>query len=177
MTKYNISSEEFPIKCCIPFRLNYHQVTDRMQFVHGSWWQPVAVDEVFDLVVSNPPYIDPKAMDGLEDDVRRFEPPLALFARAAEFKARARVGGARRSTSTDQIRGLRTRAVRSLLRYMSPRRCGSCGMTGRSASPRVNVFRMSVPRGPRRTTLLALHNKNIRFRRLRPRRGAHAELG
>lgn len=58
---------------------NYHQVTDRMQFVHGSWWQPVAVDEVFDLVVSNPPYIDPKAMDGLEDDVRRFEPPLALF--------------------------------------------------------------------------------------------------
>ncbi len=58
---------------------NYHQVTDRVQFVHGSWWQPVPADEVFDLVVSNPPYIDPKAMDGLEENVRRFEPPLALF--------------------------------------------------------------------------------------------------
>jgi release factor glutamine methyltransferase len=33
----------------------------------------------FDLVVSNPPYIDPKALDGLEDNVRKFEPPLALF--------------------------------------------------------------------------------------------------
>lgn len=56
-----------------------HNVTERVQFVHGSWWQPVADDQVFDLVISNPPYIDPKAIDGLEEDVRRFEPPLALF--------------------------------------------------------------------------------------------------
>ena len=36
-------------------------------------------DAVFDMVVSNPPYIDPQRPDGLADDVRRFEPPLALF--------------------------------------------------------------------------------------------------
>lgn len=56
-----------------------HNVTERVQFVHGSWWQPVSDDQVFDLVISNPPYIDPKAIDGLEENVRRFEPPLALF--------------------------------------------------------------------------------------------------
>ena len=57
----------------------YHKVTDRLQLVHGSWWQPVPEGSQFDLVVSNPPYIDPKALDGLEDDVQKFEPPLALF--------------------------------------------------------------------------------------------------
>ena len=56
-----------------------HSVTERVQFLHGSWWQPVGDDQAFDLVVSNPPYIDPRALDGLEEDVRRFEPPLALF--------------------------------------------------------------------------------------------------
>jgi release factor glutamine methyltransferase len=58
---------------------NFHQVADRVHLHHGSWWQPVADDEMFDLVVSNPPYIDPQALDGLAEDVRRFEPPLALF--------------------------------------------------------------------------------------------------
>lgn len=58
---------------------SYHQVTDRVQFAHGSWWQAVPENQVFDLVISNPPYIDPQAIDGLQDDVRRFEPPLALF--------------------------------------------------------------------------------------------------
>lgn len=56
-----------------------HHVDDRVAFVQGSWWEPIADDAVFDLVVSNPPYIDPDRPDGLADDVRRFEPPLALF--------------------------------------------------------------------------------------------------
>lgn len=56
-----------------------HGLADRLQFAHGSWWEAVPTGETFDLVVSNPPYIDPKAPDGLEDEVKRFEPPLALF--------------------------------------------------------------------------------------------------
>ncbi|HEB54552.1 MAG TPA: peptide chain release factor N(5)-glutamine methyltransferase [bacterium] len=56
-----------------------HGVASRITFLHGSWWQPVAGEAAFDLVVSNPPYIDPDAPAGLADDVRRFEPPLALF--------------------------------------------------------------------------------------------------
>lgn len=56
-----------------------HGVEDRVELRHGDWWQAVPDDASFDFVVSNPPYIDPQAPDGLADDVRRFEPPLALF--------------------------------------------------------------------------------------------------
>jgi len=59
--------------------VEYHQVTDRVSLLHGSWWQPVDEAARFDVVVSNPPYIDPKAIDGLEEGVRKYEPPLALF--------------------------------------------------------------------------------------------------
>ena len=61
-----------------------HHVDDRVAFVQGSWWQPVPDDAVFDLVVSNPPYIDPDKPDGLADDVRKFEPPLALFSQKGD---------------------------------------------------------------------------------------------
>jgi len=52
-----------------------------MRFLHGSWFEGVG-DEVFDLVVSNPPYVadaDPHLMAG---DLR-FEPRSALAAGAA----------------------------------------------------------------------------------------------
>jgi release factor glutamine methyltransferase len=35
--------------------------------------------EAFDLVISNPPYVDPAAAGELSPEVRDFEPPLALF--------------------------------------------------------------------------------------------------
>ena len=54
-------------------------VSDRVAFAHGSWWGAVEAGRSFDLVVSNPPYIDPQAPAGLADDVKRYEPPLALF--------------------------------------------------------------------------------------------------
>lgn len=56
-----------------------HELAARVELRHGSWWQPIAAGEVFDLVVSNPPYIDPDAPTGLAADVKAFEPPLALF--------------------------------------------------------------------------------------------------
>jgi len=54
-------------------------VSERVAFAHGSWWGAVAEGRRFDLVVSNPPYIDPRAPVGLAEDVERFEPALALF--------------------------------------------------------------------------------------------------
>ena len=54
-------------------------VADRVSFAHGSWWRGVEPGRQFDLVVSNPPYIDPDAPAGLADDVKTYEPPLALF--------------------------------------------------------------------------------------------------
>jgi release factor glutamine methyltransferase len=55
-----------------------HGVAERIVFELGSWWEPLGGSE-FDLVVSNPPYVDPQAPAGLAPDVRAHEPPLALF--------------------------------------------------------------------------------------------------
>jgi release factor glutamine methyltransferase len=45
----------------------------------GSWWDALAGEAPFDLVISNPPYIDPAAPTGLAADVAAFEPGLALY--------------------------------------------------------------------------------------------------
>lgn len=56
-----------------------HGVGGRVAFAAGSWWEPVPAGATWDLVVSNPPYVDPDAAQDLAADVRAFEPPLALF--------------------------------------------------------------------------------------------------
>lgn len=56
-----------------------HGLEARVELRHGSWWEPVPPEATFDVVVSNPPYIDPNEPAGLADDVRRYEPGLALF--------------------------------------------------------------------------------------------------
>ena len=48
----------------------------RAAFVVGDWGQ--AVSGGFDLIVSNPPYIPREDIDGLELEVSRYEPRLAL---------------------------------------------------------------------------------------------------
>jgi release factor glutamine methyltransferase len=55
-----------------------HGVADRMQFRSGSWWQAVPHTEMFDLIVSNPPYIATEAIAGLAPEVRLFDPKMAL---------------------------------------------------------------------------------------------------
>jgi release factor glutamine methyltransferase len=61
-----------------------HGVAERIRFLQGSWWDAVPAGERFDAVVSNPPYIDPDAPDGLSPEVRAHEPPLALFSAAGD---------------------------------------------------------------------------------------------
>ena len=51
-------------------------VDDRLSFHQGSWFE--GVDEVFDLIVSNPPYI--RDNEKLASDVMDYDPHLALFA-------------------------------------------------------------------------------------------------
>lgn len=51
-------------------------VAERLQVRHGNWAENL--DERFDLVVSNPPYIPTADIDGLEPEVSRFEPRIAL---------------------------------------------------------------------------------------------------
>ena len=50
---------------------------DRVRFLEGDLFAPVS-DEVFDLVVSNPPYVAQGEFAGLMKEVRDYEPRLAL---------------------------------------------------------------------------------------------------
>lgn len=58
-----------------------YQLAARVELLCGAWFAPVA-GRRFDCLVSNPPYVDPARPDLLADDVRRYEPALALFSRA-----------------------------------------------------------------------------------------------
>lgn len=53
-----------------------HGLTGRCALVQGDWFVPVA--ERFHLIVSNPPYIEAAAIDGLQPEVNRHDPRLAL---------------------------------------------------------------------------------------------------
>ena len=57
---------------------------DEIDFIEGDLFDPVA-DRTFNLIVSNPPYVDPEKKSSLQKDLL-FEPGQALF---AEKKGRA----------------------------------------------------------------------------------------
>jgi len=48
----------------------------RVRFIQSDWFD--AVEDVFDLVVSNPPYIASSEFEGLDQDILDYEPRLAL---------------------------------------------------------------------------------------------------
>jgi len=51
----------------------------RVTFARGDWFDAVAGDERFEVVVSNPPYIASTERDALPADVREHEPESALY--------------------------------------------------------------------------------------------------
>ena len=51
---------------------------DRIQFIEGDWFGPV--EERFDLIVSNPPYLSEGEWSSSEPEVREHEPRSALVA-------------------------------------------------------------------------------------------------
>lgn len=53
-----------------------NNLSDRCQFLQGSWTDNI--DEYFDLIVSNPPYIPKHDINNLEKSVRAYEPLGAL---------------------------------------------------------------------------------------------------
>ncbi len=50
---------------------------ERVRFLGGAWFEPVA-GEVFDLIVSNPPYLTPEEVAQAQPEVRDWEPLGAL---------------------------------------------------------------------------------------------------
>jgi release factor glutamine methyltransferase len=53
---------------------------DRVKLRHGSLFEALEPAELFDVIVSNPPYIGEAESGALPDEVREWEPELALFA-------------------------------------------------------------------------------------------------
>lgn len=53
-------------------------VAERADIREGFWFNALADDERFDLIVSNPPYIATEVIDTLAREVRAFDPALAL---------------------------------------------------------------------------------------------------
>lgn len=54
-----------------------HRVTDRLRLVQSDLFDAISVDETFDLIVSNPPYVSDDEMKTLQREVQR-EPRSAL---------------------------------------------------------------------------------------------------
>jgi release factor glutamine methyltransferase len=55
-----------------------HGVAARLQIRKGSWWQAVPHTELFEVIVSNPPYIATESINELSPEVRVFDPKAAL---------------------------------------------------------------------------------------------------
>ncbi len=55
---------------------DYLGITKRINFVKGDWLN--GINEKFDLIVSNPPYIKAKQIDYLADEVRLYDPYVSL---------------------------------------------------------------------------------------------------
>jgi release factor glutamine methyltransferase len=55
-----------------------HTVEERISFLVSDAWSALAVEPVFDLIVSNPPYIPNSEWETLQREVRDHEPRLAL---------------------------------------------------------------------------------------------------
>jgi len=51
----------------------------RVELRHGSLWEPIAADERFDVIVSNPPYVAIGEATALPAEVSAWEPSEALF--------------------------------------------------------------------------------------------------
>jgi len=69
-----------------------HQLDAAVQFVAGNWLDPFSPDRpVFDMIVSNPPYIPSGDIPGLQPEVSRFEPMLALDGRSDGLHAIRRI--------------------------------------------------------------------------------------
>lgn len=54
-------------------------LADRATFLLGNWTEPLGKDKLFDIIISNPPYIGLTEKEDLAPEVKDHEPGIALF--------------------------------------------------------------------------------------------------
>lgn len=57
---------------------NFYNTIEKVKFIQSDLFQNIT--EKYDIIVSNPPYIPIKDINTLEDEVKNYDPKLALFA-------------------------------------------------------------------------------------------------
>ena len=88
----DISPDALEVAMCNAER---KELAGRVDFRCGSVWAAVGSGEQFDIVISNPPYIGLDEREGLQPEVRDWEPAAALFADSEGLSiVREIVGGA-----------------------------------------------------------------------------------
>ena len=55
-------------------------LSDRVDFRLGEFYEPLTVGEVFEVIVSNPPYVADGEAQDLDPEIREWEPGAALYA-------------------------------------------------------------------------------------------------
>lgn len=79
-----------------------HGVAERIEFRCGDLFAALASDEVFDVIVSNPPYVKDEELTDMAPEVKDWEPRGALFSGADGMRETARIiGGAARHLSAE----------------------------------------------------------------------------
>jgi release factor glutamine methyltransferase len=57
---------------------NINQVSNRINFLESDLFKNLSNDQIFDIIISNPPYIPTNDIENLQDEVRLYEPRIAL---------------------------------------------------------------------------------------------------
>lgn len=55
-----------------------NQVSTRINFLESNLFKNFCDDQIFDIIISNPPYIPSNDIENLQDEVRLYEPRIAL---------------------------------------------------------------------------------------------------
>lgn len=55
-----------------------NQVLPRLNFIQSDLFKNLHHDQIFDIIISNPPYIPTNDIENLQDEVRLYEPRIAL---------------------------------------------------------------------------------------------------
>ena len=55
-----------------------NQVLTRINFIQSDLFKNLSNNQIFDIIISNPPYIPTNDIENLQDEVRLYEPRIAL---------------------------------------------------------------------------------------------------